>query len=121
MTDVSLTDVTDESLTTLADGSLTNLTDYDLNNFAQDNKTLKSYQNPNSEAKILERYNKYIDSEERLIQIRKILLHSKEGASKPSGKEMTELGKIAMGEVITSTGCCPVVVYRLLVGAYVGK
>ena len=31
------------------------------------------------------------------------------------------MGNIAMGEVILSTGCRPVVVYRLLVGAYVGK
>ena len=35
------------------------------------NKVLKSYQNPNFEAKILESYNKYIKSEERLVQIRK--------------------------------------------------
>ena len=34
---------------------------------------------------------------------------------------MTELGNIAMGEIIFSTGCRPVVVYRLTVGAFVGK
>ena len=41
--------------------------------------------------------------------------------SKPSDKEWTELGQILMGEIIMSTGCCPLVVYRLTKGSYVGK
>jgi hypothetical protein len=55
-----------------------------------------------------------------LSEIRKIL-HFATEEDKPSDREMTELGKIAMGEIITSTGCRPVVVYRLTGGAYVGK
>ena len=82
---------------------------------------LKNYENPNRESEILTKYQEYLRSPERMSQIRKILNFSTEGAKIPSDKEMTELGKIAMGEVITSTGCRPVVVYRLLVGAYMGK
>ena len=87
----------------------------------QNNKALKDYQNPNHEAEILERFKKYIDSPERLDQIRKILKYSSKEASKPSNKEMTEIGRIAMGEIIYSTGCRPVVAYRLTVGAWVSK
>ena len=87
----------------------------------QKNKVLKEYENPNYEAEILERYQKYIKSDERLSQIRKILTHSNEDGPKPSDKEWTELGQILMGEIVTSTGCRPVVVYRLTVGSYVGK
>ena len=34
---------------------------------------------------------------------------------------MTEIGRIAMGEIIYSTGCRPVVAYCLTVGAWVSK
>ena len=34
---------------------------------------------------------------------------------------MTEIGQMAMGEIIASTGCRPVVVSRLTVGVYVNK
>ena len=87
----------------------------------KNSKVLKEYEKPNHESEILNKYQEYLKSPERISQIRKILHFSTEGAQKPSDKEMTELGKIAMGEVITSTGCRPVVVYRLLVGGYVGK
>ena len=39
----------------------------------------------------------------------------------PSNGEMTELGQIVMGEIITSTGCRPVVPRHLTVGSYVDK
>ena len=87
----------------------------------KNNKVLKEYENPNYEAEILEKYQKYLKSPIRMSQIKKILKFATEGANNPSAKEMTELGKIAMGEIITSTGCRPVVVYRLTVGAWVGK
>ena len=86
----------------------------------KNNKVLKDMVKPNNEAEILESYQKYLKSPERLSEIRKIL-HFASEEEKPSEREMTELGKIAMGEIITSTGCRPVVVYRLTVGAYVGK
>ena len=87
----------------------------------QVNKAIKEYENPNFEAEILERYQLYIKSPERLSQITKLLEHSAEGAPKVSDGEMTELGQIMMGEIIASTGCRPVVVRRLTVGAYVSK
>ena len=54
-------------------------------------------------------------------QIRTILKFSEEGAPKPSEKEMTEIGRIAMGEIIFLTGCRPVVAYRLTNFAYINK
>ena len=87
----------------------------------RNNKILKEYENPNYEAEVLNRYKKYLKSQKRLSQIRKILYFASEEDKKPSDKEFTELGNIVMGEVITSTGCRPVVVYRLPVGGYVGK
>ena len=87
----------------------------------KNNKNLKEYENPNYEAEILEKYKKYLKSPERMDQIKKILRFAEEGAKRPTNKEMTELGKIVMGEIITSTGCRPVVAYRLTVGGWVGK
>ena len=87
----------------------------------KNNKVLKEYRKPNHESEVLENYQKYLKKPERFFNIRKILKFSSDGESKPSDKEFTELGKIAMGEVITSTGCRPVVAYRLPVRAYVGK
>jgi hypothetical protein len=87
----------------------------------KNNKVLKEYQKPNHESEVLENYQKYLKKPERFCNIRKILNFSSDGVRKPTDKEFTELGKIAMGEVITSTGCRPVVAYRLPVSAYVGK
>ena len=87
----------------------------------KNSKVLKDYEKPNHDSEVLTKYQEYLRSPERISQVRKILHFSTEGANKPSDKEMTELGKIAMGEVITSTGCRPVVAYRMRVGAFVGK
>ena len=87
----------------------------------QTNKVLKEFENPNYEAEILERYQKFINGPERLSQIRKVLKYSSESVDKPDEKVMTEITNIVMGEIICSTGKRPVVVYRLTVGAFVGK
>ena len=87
----------------------------------QNNKIRQEYEHPNKEAEILENYQKYIKSQERMSYINKILKFSRETAPKPSDGEITELAKIVMGEIVASTGCRPVVVRHLTVGAYVDK
>ena len=87
----------------------------------QINKDLKEIKDPNFEAKILEKLQKYIKSSERLSKIKRILESSKENAPIPSGKVMTEFGNIVMGEIVVLTGTRPVALYRLLNGAYVSK
>jgi hypothetical protein len=87
----------------------------------QNNKVIRDYENPNHDAEVLERFQEYVKSPERLNQIREILKYSEEGAPKPSDKKMTEIGRILMGEIIFLTGCRPVVTYRLKNFAYVNK
>ena len=80
------------------------------------NKIIDEYKNPNREIEILEKYQKYIQSEERFSSLSKIINFSSETAQKPSDGEMTELGKIIMGEIIATTGCRPIVVRHLTNG-----
>ena len=87
----------------------------------QNNKVLKEYENPNLEKDILENYQKYNQSKDRRNQIGQILHFATNEDLKPSNKEFTDMGKILMGEIVRSTGCRPVAVYRLPSGAYVGK
>ena len=86
-----------------------------------ENRVRHSYQHPNKEVEVLQRYKTYINSPERLSNINKILIHSDNEEKRPSDGEMTELGKIAMGEIVAATGCRPVVLLKLTNGAYVDK
>ena len=87
----------------------------------KNSRDLKNYQFPNHDANILERYKKYLKSDDRLNRWKKIAFFAEDGAPVPSDKEFNELGNIVMGEIVASTGCRPVVVYRLLVGPYTNK
>ena len=87
----------------------------------RNNKILKEYENPNYEAETLESLQKYYKSKERMNKIEKVLYFATEAKKNPSNKEFTELGNILMGEIEITSGVRPVVIYRLPVGAYVGK
>jgi hypothetical protein len=87
----------------------------------QNNKVLKEIYDPNYEARILERHKKYTKYAERLRKLKMILDSAQEDAPKSSGKDMTQFGKIVMGEIITLTGVRPVVIYRLTNGGYMSK
>ena len=87
----------------------------------KNNKILKEYENPNFEAEILENFQKYTKSKQRLDRIGKILKFARNNTMKPTNKEFTEIGNIMMGEIVISTGVRPVVVYRLPVRNYVAK
>ena len=82
-------------------------------NTRQKNKVLKDFMHPNYEAEVLEEFKRYIVSEDRLNGIKKVINLAKPNAPKASDKEFTECGQICMGEIVISTGCRPVVVYRL--------
>ena len=86
-----------------------------------ENRVRESYQHPNKEVEVLQRYKKYINSTDRLRNINKILIHSENEEKKPSDKEMTAYGKIVMGEIAAATGCRPVVLLKLTNGAYIDK
>jgi hypothetical protein len=86
-----------------------------------DNKIRDEYENPNKDIQILERYQDYVKSSERLEDIEKVINFSSDEELMPSDGEMTELGRIIMGETVASTGCRPVVVRNLTVGAYADK
>ena len=87
----------------------------------QDNKALKSILNPNYEADILEEFKRYIKSEDRLLQIKKIISLANPSSPKATSKEFNECGQICMGEIVISTGCRPVVAYRLTNFGYTNK
>ena len=61
---------------------------------------------------ILENYQKYIISSERLLKFTKVLSFADDGSPLPSDGEMTELG---------ATGVRPIVVTRLTIGSYGDK
>ena len=86
-----------------------------------ENKIRESYLHPNKEAEVLKRYKKYIKSPERLNNLNKILMHSENEGKKPSDRELTEQGKIVMGEIAAATGCRPVVLLKLTNAAYIDK
>ena len=89
---------------------------------AQNENVLRqSYLNPNKEIEVLQRYKTFLTSKERLKNLNKILVHSDNEESRPSDREMTELGKIVMGEIGAATGCRPVVLLKLPTGAYTDK
>ena len=67
------------------------------------------------------RYKKYLESTDRLSNVAKILKFSNINERIPSDGEMTELGRIVMGELVSSTGVRPIVTRHLTVGAYVDK
>ena len=61
-----------------------------------ENKVRQSYQHPNKEVEVLQRYKKFIGSPIRLKNLNKILIHSDDEGKKPSDKDIVELGNIVM-------------------------
>ena len=86
-----------------------------------ENKVRQSYQHPNKEVEVLQRYKKYLGSKMRLKNLNKVLIHSDDEKKKPSDNEWIGLGKIVMGEIGAASGCRPVVLLKLTTGAYVDK
>ena len=86
-----------------------------------ENKMRQSYLHPNKDAEVLQRYKTYINSSDRIKNLNKILIHSENEEKRPTDREMPELGKIAMGELVAATGCRPVVLLKLTVEAWVDK
>ena len=87
----------------------------------QTRKVIEQYENPNKDLEILENYKKYIVSSERLSDFTKVLSFAADDSPMPSNGEMTELGRIVMGEVVLATGVRPIVVTRLTIGSYGDK
>ena len=87
----------------------------------KNNQALKEINHQNFEAEILEKYQKYLKSSERLDQIKKIIHFASPDVEKPNNRGMTECSNICMGEIVASSGCRPVVTYRLTVGSYTSK
>ena len=87
----------------------------------QTRKVIEQYQNPNKDLEILENYKKYIISSGRLSNFTKVLSFAADDSPMPSNGEMTELGRIVMGEVVLATGVRPIVVTRLTIGSYGDK
>ena len=83
------------------------------------NKLIKDYQNPNKNVEVLERYKKYVKSEERISKIRKLFSYAYPDAKPPTAAGMTELGITVMEEIVCCTGCRPKVVRHLTMGAFV--
>ena len=86
-----------------------------------ENKMRQSYLHPNKDAEVLQRYKTYINSSGRLKNLNKILIHSDNEEKRPTDREMPELGRIAMGELVAATGCRPVVLLKLTIAAWVDK
>ena len=87
----------------------------------QTKKVLEQYENPNKDLQILENYNNYKSSSERLSKFTRVLRFAADDSPLPSNGEMTELGQIVMGEVVLATGVRPIVVTRLTMASYGDK
>ena len=85
------------------------------------NKVRESYEKPNNDIEILERYQEYLKSLGRQTDIEKVLKFSHKESPLPTDGEWTRLGHIVMGEIVMSTGKRPKVPRDLTVGAYVDK
>ena len=87
----------------------------------ENKKMIETYESPHKDIEILEKYKRYIESPSRINNITKVLNFATDDSPLPKPAEMTELGKITMGEVVCTTGCRPVVVRRLTNGSYGDK
>ena len=83
------------------------------------NKLIKDFKSPNKDAEVLERYKKYIKSEERILKINKLLSYAHPGAENPTAAVMTDLGVTLMEEIVACTGCRPKVVRHLNMAAFI--
>ena len=83
------------------------------------NKLIKDFKCPNKDAEVLEKYKKYIKSNERILKINKLLSYAHPDAESPTAAVMTDLGVTVMEEIVACTGCRPKVVRHLNMAAYV--
>ena len=83
------------------------------------NKLIKEFDCPNKDAEVLEKYKKYIKSNDRILKINKLLSYAHPDAENPTDGVMTDLGTTVMEEIVAATGCRPKVVRHLNMAAYV--
>jgi hypothetical protein len=82
------------------------------------NKLIKDFKCPNKDAEVLEKYKKYIKSNERILKINKLLSYAHPDAESPTAAVMTDLGVTVMEEIVACTGCRPKVVRHLNMASY---
>ena len=87
-------------------------------NSYEKNKLIKEFECPNKDAEVLEKYKKYIKSNERIMKINKLLSYAHPDAENPTAGVMTDLGITVMEEIVAATGCRPKVVRHLNMAAY---
>ena len=85
------------------------------------NKTIRDYETPHQDLNVLEKYKKYIKSEERITKISSLMSCSYDDENLPTSGVMTNLALTVMGEIVACTGCRPKVVRHLIMGAWVDK
>ena len=83
------------------------------------NKLIKDFKCPNKDVEVLEKYKKYIKSNERILKINKLLSFANPDAESPTAAVMTDLGVTVMEEIVAATGCRPKVVRHLKMAAYI--
>ena len=83
------------------------------------NKLMNDYDSPNKDGEVLEKYKKYIISEERILKISKLLSYAFPDSEAPPPALMTEFGTTVMEEIVACTGCRPKVARHLNMGAVV--
>ena len=86
-----------------------------------ENRVRQDYVHPNREVEVLQKYKTYLNSSERLKIMNKVLYYSNKDDEKPTDREITEIGKITMGEIVAATGCRPVVLLKMPNSAYIDK
>ena len=74
------------------------------NESVANNRLIKEYKAPNSDAKKLIKYKKYLDSEENGQNLKKLMSYVPEEAGIPSDVEWNKIGHSIMGVVQTTTG-----------------
>ena len=88
---------------------------------SQKNAVLKDLQKPNEDVKVLRRSKGYIKSDKRVQSLQEFCAYADPNNRKPSAKEFNDCTNFLMGEIVMTTGCRPVVLYRLKNEDYANK
>lgn len=90
-------------------------------NQRRNNKKIQKYENPNREARILEKYYEYQESDYRSSKVDELAYFAREDTPVPSDSVMNGISNFVMSEGQMATGARPCCIYRLPNGAYTEK
>ena len=85
------------------------------------NLLIKEYENPNDSAKIYEKFQQYLNSQDRMQNIAEINKFSSLDANLPTDSEWLDMNIFGMQEIVTVCGVRPIVVRHLPLYGYIDR